>query len=252
MAAAAPTTAELLALILQLQSQVATLTSGAATAGPAPANAVFADTPQSLYADDLIDYLTKWGSSIYEQGCKTLDDIRCHHDDYLDSKHINLTHKALMTSALRKYDWLRERGQWGAKSPDGEKIVAMAEGCLKTDKNLKDALNDNKKTRNKINRGNKIRQKEDETWKKIPPKDGDNKKSKEMGKYKFHWCEHHMAWCMHLPSECRPGNQHKKEQSPTIGSNSATYATAAASIANPQFQTLIASMTGLQGWVNED
>ena len=47
MATAAPTTAELQALILQLQSQVATLMSGAAPAGPAPAAIVFADTPQS-------------------------------------------------------------------------------------------------------------------------------------------------------------------------------------------------------------
>ena len=66
MAAVAPTPAELQALILQLQSQVATLTSGAASAGPAPAAVVFADT--------LIDYSTKRGSSIHEQGCKTLDD----------------------------------------------------------------------------------------------------------------------------------------------------------------------------------
>jgi hypothetical protein len=72
--AAPPTPAELQALILQLQTQVATLTSGATTAGPAPTAVIFADTPQSLYADDLIDYSTKQGSSIYEQGCKTVDD----------------------------------------------------------------------------------------------------------------------------------------------------------------------------------
>ena len=75
MAAAALTPAELQALILQLQSQVATLTSGATSAGPAPAVVLFADTPQFLYADDLIDYSTKQGSRIYEQGCKTLDDL---------------------------------------------------------------------------------------------------------------------------------------------------------------------------------
>ena len=74
MAAAALTPAELQALILQLQSQVATLTSGATPAGPAPAAIVFADTPQSLYANDLLDFSTKRESSIYEQGCKTLDD----------------------------------------------------------------------------------------------------------------------------------------------------------------------------------
>jgi len=454
--ASSPTAAELQALIFQLQNQVATLTSGAAAAGPAPATVVFADTPQSLFADDLIDYSTKRGSSIYEQGCKTLDDkalangfsmtpdqtvvfvealtcratemgwnagsmqittfanlsgknvdiikeygqidevtlktacerfckageadatsrakqnngmfavclgksltaeaqarlltyrneytfdgveyaplkykiimrlatidtvattqvlrdnlnnlgvfaatvngdinkinsefdknytqllargatvddpvgllfeayhvvgcynfktyIKRHYDDYLDGKLISFTHETLMTSAMRKYDWLRQKGQWGAKSPDDEKIVAMAaqletlKGHLKADKSLEDALNDDKKTRNKKNRGDKTRQKEDEAWKKIPPKDGDEK-SKKMGKHMFHWCEHHMAWCMHRPSECRLGIERKEEQVPTAGGNSATYAAAAASLTNPQFQALIASM---QGRFNED
>ena len=59
MAAAAPTPAELQALILQLQSQVTTLTSGTPPAGPAPAAVIFADTPQSLYTNDLINYSTK-------------------------------------------------------------------------------------------------------------------------------------------------------------------------------------------------
>jgi hypothetical protein len=113
------------------------------------------------------------------------------------------------------------------------------------------ALNDDKKMRNKKNRGNKTRQKVDKAWRKIPPKDGD-KKSKEMSKHTFHWCEHHMAWCMHLPSECRLGNQRKEEQSQTAGGNSATYAAAAAaatSLANLQFQALLAS---IQGRFNED
>ena len=83
----------------------------------------------------------------------------------------------------------------------------------------------------------------DEAWKKIPPKDGDEK-SKKLGKHTFHWCEHHMAWCMHRPSKCHLGNQRKEKQSPTAGGNSATYAAAAASIANPQFQALVASMPG--------
>ena len=65
--ASTPTPAELQALILQLQTQVTTLTSGATTAGPAPATIVFADTPQSSYAEDLMDLA-------YEQGCKNLDD----------------------------------------------------------------------------------------------------------------------------------------------------------------------------------
>ena len=159
-----------------------------------------------------------------------------------------------MTSALRNYDWPRRKGQWGTKSPDDKKIVAMAAQInalkvhLKADKYLEDALNDDKKMQNKKNRGDKTRQKEDKAWKKISPKDGD-KKPKEMGKHMFHWCEHHMAWCMHRPSECRLGIERKEEQVPTAGGNSATYAAAAASFANPQFQALIASM---QGWFNED
>jgi hypothetical protein len=73
MAAAALTTAKLQALILQLQTQVATLTLAAAPTASESAAVVFADTPQSLHAEDLIDYSMKWGSGIYEQGCKTLD-----------------------------------------------------------------------------------------------------------------------------------------------------------------------------------
>jgi hypothetical protein len=48
--------------------------SGAAPAGQAPAAVVFANTPQLLHANDLIDYSMKRGSGIHEQGCKTLDD----------------------------------------------------------------------------------------------------------------------------------------------------------------------------------
>jgi hypothetical protein len=42
-------------------------------AAGAAAVVTFADTPQKLNADDLLDYLTKRSSSIYEQGCKALD-----------------------------------------------------------------------------------------------------------------------------------------------------------------------------------
>ena len=78
MAAATPTTAELQALIATLQTQVAALTSMVATTSTTstltPAVGVFADTPQLLLdTKDLLDYAMKRGCSIYEQGCKTLD-----------------------------------------------------------------------------------------------------------------------------------------------------------------------------------
>jgi hypothetical protein len=74
--AAPPTVADLQALILLLQAQVANLQVAipAAPAASAAAVVTFTDTPQMLNADDLLDYSIKRGSSIYEQGCKALDD----------------------------------------------------------------------------------------------------------------------------------------------------------------------------------
>jgi hypothetical protein len=78
MAASAPTTAELMAIITTPQAQIVALQSAAPAAAAAPpagaATVVFANTPQMLGADDLINYSTKQGSTIFEQGCKSLDD----------------------------------------------------------------------------------------------------------------------------------------------------------------------------------
>jgi hypothetical protein len=58
---------------------------------------------------------------------------------------------------------------------------------------------------------------------------------------------------MHLPAESHLGMQRKEEQKPTsIIANSATYAAAAASIVNLQFQALIANIAGLQGQFDEE
>ncbi len=35
--------------------------------------------------------------------------IRCQHEDYLDGKLTNISHKALMTSAKCKFDWLKTK-----------------------------------------------------------------------------------------------------------------------------------------------
>jgi hypothetical protein len=75
MAAPALTVADIQALILMLQAQVANLQAAipAAPAASAAAAVTFSDTPLTLNADGLLDYSTKRGSSIYEQGCKALD-----------------------------------------------------------------------------------------------------------------------------------------------------------------------------------
>jgi hypothetical protein len=78
MAAPTPTTAELMAIINTLQAQIVALQNMAPAATAAPpagaATVVFADMPQMLGANDLIDYSTKQGSTIFKQGCNPLDD----------------------------------------------------------------------------------------------------------------------------------------------------------------------------------
>jgi hypothetical protein len=75
MAAPPPTVADLQALIYAMQAQVATLQAAIPAAPAASFAAVFtfAGTPQTLNASDLFNYSTKRGSSIYDQGCKALD-----------------------------------------------------------------------------------------------------------------------------------------------------------------------------------
>ncbi len=51
--------------------------------------------------------------------------ISTKHNDYLDGNLTSLTHQALMSMAKCKFDFLKMKGKWGAKSPDNEKIVAM-------------------------------------------------------------------------------------------------------------------------------
>ena len=63
MAQQAPTVQELLALIQELLAQVDTL-NAAATTGTT-ATVVFADTPNTLEVENIIDYKTKQGASIY-------------------------------------------------------------------------------------------------------------------------------------------------------------------------------------------
>jgi hypothetical protein len=65
-----------------------------------------------------------------------------------------------------------------------------------------------------------------------------------------------MAWCMHKPSECCLGKDRKEEKQkrkPAYTANSATYATAAASMVDPHFKALLATIgTALQGEDKEE
>ena len=57
----------------------------------------------------------------------------------------------------------------------------------------------------------------------------------------YHWCEHHMAWTMHSPKECRLGKERKEEKA-----SSATVAAAAATAVNPSYQALLSALARFQ------
>jgi hypothetical protein len=76
------------------------------------------------------------------------------HNNFLDGT-LTIIHKALMAFAKSHFDYLKTTGQWRAKSPDDEKIVAMAaeinalKGQLKLNPKLSAIAKDNKKKDNK-------------------------------------------------------------------------------------------------------
>ena len=127
------------------------------------------------------------------------------HNEYLDGNLTSLTHEAMMSMAKCKFDFLKTKGKWGAKSPNDEKIVAMAAEItslkvqLKLDPKLSAIAGEGKKgdgksskKKNKKNTSNKKEQKKDEAWKKEPPKAGKSKVGKQVGNYTFNWCEHQL------------------------------------------------------------
>ena len=73
----APKVQELQALIQTLQAEVTALPNATPVAQAAPTAAttqiVFAETPRTLGVNDLINYSTKRGKDIYNQGCESLD-----------------------------------------------------------------------------------------------------------------------------------------------------------------------------------
>jgi hypothetical protein len=103
MAANPPTIEELLVLVQTLQAQVTAL-SAAAPAAQAPAAVaaptgpiVFADTPSTLGVDDIIDFKTKHGNTIFERGCQALDDKAL-----TDGFSMSMTQSVIFVEALQR------------------------------------------------------------------------------------------------------------------------------------------------------
>ncbi len=160
-------------------------------------------------------------------------------------------------SGICQFAFLKVCNVWGAKSPE-ERLVALIaklKGKLKLAPELarmkkdligkKDKKAGDAKTKNKKSTFNKRNQKQEEEWKKMPPKDGESKDKVSKGKT-YHWWEHHMAWGIHSPKDCSLGNARKegdqaskKEDKP----NSIAAAAAAATITCPSIASLISNFT---------
>ena len=122
-------------------------------------------------------------------------------------------------------------------------IVAMRaemvqlKGKLAWSKNLEQAGSD------KTGEGtNKQRQKRDATWKKVPPKENEPT-TKKIGKKDFHWCEHHMAWTIHHPKDCKLKDATAKPGDTTAPPTNVT--TVAATFSAKSIVNLIRSPMGL-------
>jgi hypothetical protein len=176
------------------------------------------------------------------------------HEDYLDDKLPTLTHESLMGMAKSKFNNLQKKGTWGAKSLDDDKIVAMTaainelKGQLKlspqlaatAEKGNKKKKEKGQKNKNKIDKSDRVKQKKDKAWKKVPPKDGE-KHEKKHDKRTYYWCKHHMAWTMHSPKDCCLGKEQKGEKA-----SSATFAAAAATAVKSSYQALLSTLAKFQ------
>ena len=185
------------------------------------------------------------------------------HEMYLDGELVGLTHEHLMAMATDKFTYLKTKGLWGAKS-DEDKIIAMAaelakiKGQLKLAKGLAQTVEnldtknknknatttgatahmDDKKTKNKKNKTDRKWQKKDEAWKKVPPQ-ATEPKEKKVNKTNYHWCDHHMAWTVHTPTDCKLGKSRTANPQANVAMSTET-ATLANS--NPSYAALFANM----------
>ncbi len=139
----------------------------------------------------------------------------------------------------------------------GQLMLDPMLSAIAKDKKKMDNKGDNKKdkkTKNKKNTSNKKFQKRDEEWKKVPPKDGDPKE-KQVGRFTFQWCEHHMAWMVHKPQDCRLNPKHKDFQGGKKGDYKvhsavvASSATADTTTLNNCYAALLATIGTMQNEV---
>jgi hypothetical protein len=182
------------------------------------------------------------------------------HEMYLDGELMTLTHEQLMAMATDKFNYLKTKGLWGSQT-EQEQIVAMAAQFEKlkgefqlakslratADKDPKDKASDkstdkkkkDSKKKNKKNTKDRKQQKQDEAWKKVPPKAGEPKQKKS-NDTTYNWCDHHMAWTVHTQAECKLGKS-RAQQAQSATTDVANPAISTPSLP-PAYAALLANM----------
>ncbi len=80
----------------------------------------------------------------------------------------------------------------------------------------------------------------------MPPKEN-KKKEKQVGKYTYNWCKHHMAWTVLKPSDCKLGKKHKDDQKKDRNTaNPAIVASAATTTISPCDAALLATLANIE------
>ena len=152
-----------------------------------------------------------------------------------------------------------QTGEWGAKTLEEEKIVAMQaelmalkgqfalgpklravadkDGVKKDDEKKGDQGGTKK---NKKDTANKRKQKENEKWQRVPPKDSKSHKKK-VKDCTFYWCKHQMCWGGHKEKKCKKGVKHMAAQQNNGRSTYAAFA-ASATVVNSNWNNLLADM----------
>jgi hypothetical protein len=124
--------------------------------------------------------------------------------------------------------------------------------AIAMDKKKEDKGENKGKMKNKKDTSNKKYQKKDEVWKKVPPKDSDLKE-KQLGKFTFQWCEHHMAWTAHKPQDCRLNPKHKDYKKNNNKANSAVVTSSATVLsATTTLNNCYAALLATLATMNED
>ena len=116
---------------------------------------------------------------------------------------LSFTTQELAIVAQQQYALMKTKGMFMKSQAMEHEIVAMR-AQLEQLKG-KFALSNNVKqvgTEKPERDTNKQYHKQNEAWKKVPPKAG-KPLTKKIKNKDFHWCKHCMAWTMHLPTDCR-------------------------------------------------